>query len=47
MQLTDLTEECRNRVEDYDELLSKISKVPDKNTLALPYTMGDVGSDSR
>ncbi len=46
MVLTDLSEECRGRVEDYDELLSKINRIPDKNTLALPYTIGDPGGSA-
>jgi|LauGreDrversion4_2_1035121.scaffolds.fasta_scaffold832562_1 hypothetical protein len=46
MQLSDLSEECKQRIEDYDELVSKLSRIPDKNTLALPYVLGDNGGSS-
>ena len=43
MQLTDLSDECRSRIEDFDELLVKLGRIPDKNTLALPYVIADHG----
>ena len=43
MQLTDLSDECRSRIEDFNELLVKLGQIPDKNTLALPYVIADHG----
>jgi hypothetical protein len=41
MKLNDLSEECRGRIEDYEELIIKLER---NQPNSMPYATGDIGN---